>query len=138
MRYVLCVEGKSIASVQETILSMIEHISTPIVRSKNIFTVIMKSLLRYTREFEETYGVWFVDLRTMDIVENAIPSNFLADSSRATHIRYIIVGKMTTKYPGVLLLLGRLSKDARAANIVGITNVDDSSLYITSDENSFS
>lgn len=41
-------------------------------------------MLSYVPAFEDDYGVFFVDVSTIDIVEYVIPTNFLATSSRRT------------------------------------------------------
>lgn len=56
-------------------------------------------------------------------------SNFLTANSTATYIRNITVGKMINKHKGVLSLPKKLSKDGPVASALGITHLDDASLY---------
>lgn len=79
--------------------------------------------------FEKNYGIRSVDVRTMDIVEEMISSNVLPANSKATYIRYITVVELRTKHHGVLTFLVKLSKVCSAETALGITHLDDSSLY---------
>lgn len=69
-----------------------------------------------------------------DILKDIASSNFLPAYSKAIHIRYVTVAKMLLKSQGVLLLSGKLEKDALVANTFGITHLDDSRLYTSSEE----
>lgn len=70
----------------------------------------------------------------MDNKEDMISSNSLAANSRPTSINYIRVRKMAIKPQSVLLLFLKLKSDATAEKTVGITHLDDPSVYIPSDE----
>lgn len=64
-------------------------------------------------------------------------SNFLATNSRATCVRYIRVIKLMMKKQGLLLLLEILDKDALEAKTVGITDLDEPSLYVSFEKDTF-
>lgn len=78
--------------------------------------------------------VHFIHVRLLNTVEDIMYSNFLAANSREMNIRYIGVDRMMVKIQGVLLLLGKLVKDASVGKILGITHLDDPCLYISSEE----
>lgn len=59
-----------------------------------MFKEKVQRLLRYAAVFLKDYGIRFVDVYIMDIVEDPISSNILAAKYRSTHIRYITVGTM--------------------------------------------
>lgn len=101
-RYVFCADGKSISPAQEIRLSKMANISMAIVRYKATFTDTSHSLLSYARACEENYSVRNIDIRLSYIVEELMSSKFLADSSRATYIRYNTVAKMMIQHQHVL------------------------------------
>lgn len=70
----------------------------------------------------------------MDTMKVMMFSNFLVYNSRATDKRYIAVSKMTLNHQAVLRLLVKLCKDVPVAKTLDITQYDDLSLYISSDE----
>lgn len=60
-----------------------------------------------------------------------------AATTNATYMRHIKVDQIKMKNQGVLTLLGKLDKDTPAAKKLGITHLDDHSLYILSEEDIF-
>lgn len=65
------------------------------------FTDRMQSVLSYAPVFIEDYGLRFVNVCTRDIVEDTISLHFLAETSRATRIRYIRAGRMMNKHQDI-------------------------------------
>lgn len=94
----------------------------------------MKILLSYIRVSEEGYSTCFVGVRIRNIVKCMMFSNSLASNRRATYVPYTIVGKMKIKRQGVLPLFKNLCKNAQASITLGIKDLDDASLYISSEE----
>lgn len=93
----------------------------------------MKSALGYTRVFEEDHSVRLVYMRTMDIVEDMLSSNFLSVNSRTTYLRYSRDSEMIVKYRSVLPLLVKQGKNTPVAKIFEITHANDPSLYTCSE-----
>lgn len=83
----------------------------------------------------EDHDVRLVDMRKMKIIDDMVSSNFLDARSRTPYVRYIRVGKNITEIIDVLPLLKNLCKDSAAARTLGITHLDDLSIYISSEEN---
>lgn len=94
----------------------------------------MQRLLSYAQAFEEAHCARFVDVRTLDIVENMIISEFLAANLRASYVRYVTVSKMMM-HPGVVVpLLVKLGGSALAAKTLGIVHLGDRVLYISHED----
>lgn len=93
--YAFYVDGKVISRAQAMILRTIAKIRTVNMRSDAAFTYMMPSLLSYARALEENYGVCFVAVHIMDIMEDVMSFNLLITNARATNIHYIIDDKMT-------------------------------------------
>lgn len=72
MRYAFQNGGKATLPAQLKELRKIAKISRAIIRHEVAFTHKMQSLLRYSQEFEEHYGVRFVGVAMMDIVETTM------------------------------------------------------------------
>lgn len=74
----------------------------------------------------------FVYVRITDTVEDMIFSTFLASRFKALYTRHIRAGKMIIKLQGVLYLLGKVRKDARAVATLVISHLDvpDLSTYL--------
>lgn len=134
MRYAFCVDGKAFSSAQKIKLRNIANNFTAIGRRKAMLTDKIKSHLSYTRTSVEYCGVWFADVRILDIVEDMMFSKILATASRATYIRYFKVWKMQVESQGALPLLQKLYKDVLAAKTFATTNLDDPSLYVFYEE----
>lgn len=94
MHYGLWVDGKPISLSLEIKLSQIANISTAFMRQEPMFIDTTNSPLSYSRVVEEEYVIRFVEVRTMDIVEDTTSSNFLDANSRATYVRFITIGQM--------------------------------------------
>lgn len=112
-------------------MSNIANISTAIVRHKETFTEIKQSLLSYARPFEKKCSLRFVDLCIMDIVCDMMSSSVLATNSWAAYVRYITAGEIMMKRKCVLVLLTNLGRDAPAVKALGVTHLDDRSLYFS-------
>lgn len=72
--YKFQVDGNATPPAQAIILSKIPKISTVIVWRKAMITDNMQKLLSYAGTFEEDYGVQFLDVRRMYIIEDMISS----------------------------------------------------------------
>lgn len=81
------VDGKRITISLASNQSRTINSSTAIMRSKEAFKHAVQNLLSYLRAFEAIYGVYFVDVRIMDIVKDMMFSTFLATSSGGTNIK---------------------------------------------------
>lgn len=91
----------------------------------------IQSLLKYAQASEENYGVRFVDVRVTDTVEDMLFSNLF--NFKCKHDTYVTMWperwwSSTERSP----LLGKLSKDPSTAKTLGITHLNDHSLYISS------
>lgn len=86
MRSVLRLDQKPISPAKALKLSKFANISTPIMRREAIMSDTMQSALSYVQAFEEGYGVRFVYMLIMHVVEHLISANFLGDNSRATYL----------------------------------------------------
>lgn len=91
----------------------------------------MQGLLSYRPALEEGYAVRSVKVRIMEIVRVTMLSYFMDANTRATYVRYIRVEKVMIKHEGVLSLSMTLSKEDRKAKSLGITHLEDTSLYIS-------
>lgn len=114
-------------------MSNIANIYTGTVRREETFTDTTKSLLSYARVFGESFGVRFVGVRILDVVEDMLSLHFLASSSRETCIRYIKGGKIMFKYQSVFPLPEKLDKDGLVARTIGITHLDGRRRYTSSE-----
>lgn len=103
-------------------------------QSEGTFMDTMLSLLNYAQVFKKDYGVRFVDLKTMDIVEDVLPSNALTVNCNASYILYIRVSRTMIKYQNVLPLLIKPEKNAPAARTLHITYLDDPSFCTSSEK----
>lgn len=74
IRYAFLVEGKLIWTAQLIKLNKISKISIGIVRHEAKFKDIMRSVLGYSQAFEQDYGVGFVDVSIIDILEDMMSS----------------------------------------------------------------
>lgn len=137
MRDVFRVDRKPISTSQAIRPRKFTSVSTTIVRSKVTLTDTTPTLLSYVREFEEDFGVPFVVEAIANIAKDVMSLHFLAAISRAIFIHCITAGKMIVEQQGVLQRPTEPVKDASAAKIPGITNLDNQSLYISSEENIF-
>lgn len=70
----------------------------------------MQSMLRYEQSSDEECGVWTVDVRTIDILEDMMSLHFLVTNSRKTYIPYMTVDKKMVKHRGVFPILGKQKK----------------------------
>lgn len=101
-----------------------------IVRRKATFTDKMRSILGYERTSVKGYGVHFVDVRIMYIVEDKMSSNVFHANSKAICKRYTKAGNMMINHQDVLSLPVNLGNDSSAERPLRITLVDGRSLYI--------
>lgn len=134
MHCAFCGKGKRISPAQANRLSKIANILTTIMRREEKSADTIQSLLSYDQGIKECYDICFVDVRVKEIEESMTSSKFLAPNSTETYTCYIGVGKMMTTREVLLPLFGKLCKHAPAEKTLGITHLDDSSLY-TSSEN---
>lgn len=70
----------------------------------------------------------------IDITEEVMNSKFLTANSRMIYIHYITNGSMIIRHQHVMRFLINLSKEAPAARALCITHLNDSSLYISSED----
>lgn len=115
-------------------LSKIANISTTIVRREATLTYTMQRFLRYMSAFGESYGVRFVGVLVLDIVEDMMFSNILSSNSGDTYIRHIRVGRMKVKHQGMLPLLAKLCIGDQVRKNSGITQLDHANIYISCEE----
>lgn len=94
-----------------------------------MFIAIMRNLLSRTPAFEEGNGTFFVDLRSMDIMDDVTHLNFLDTYFRENHVRSIEAGKLITIYKHVLAWLTDLFRAVPTANTVIIIHHDDQTFY---------
>lgn len=134
MRYTFRVGVIRMLPAQAIVLNKIPNILTLIIRREASFAGTLQSLLSYALAIAKSYGILFVDVRILDIVEIMTASIFLGASSRPSYIPYIRVGKIMIEYQAVLPLLTKPAKDTPAAKALGITHLDDASLFIYSEE----
>lgn len=81
-------------------------------------------------QFEEIYGVLFVDVRKAGIVNFMMFINFLAANSIATYLRHIIVGNMINKHNDVLPQLTVPVREALAGRTLNTIHLHYSRLHI--------
>lgn len=93
----------------------------------------MHSLLSYAWACKEAYVLWFIDVCALDIVEDIMSFIFFPANSSDVYILHQS-RKIMIKDQSMLSPLEKLDKDNSAAKSFGITNLDDSSLYVCSDE----
>lgn len=98
-------------------------------RREVTFKNTMQSLLSYMEGLEKGNVVQFVDVPVTDIVEVMMSSSVSAVRSKARCIRCVTVSNIIIKHQGIFLLLRELGKNASVAKTLGITHVDDPSLY---------
>lgn len=70
MYYKFRFDGEVRFADQVIMLRKIVRISTEIVECQATFRDMRQSLLSYARAYKEDYGIPFVDMRMMDIVED--------------------------------------------------------------------
>lgn len=137
MCYAYLVVGRYSMSAQVIKQREIANRSKAIVQSKTTFKNTIQTPLSYMQVFEEDFGLYFVNLRKLDIVEDMTSSNFLASTSTVAYIRKITVSKKMNEHQGVLNHLVKLSKDASVAKSLGMTNFYDTRHYTSSEEDVF-
>lgn len=115
MTYALLVDSMPILPAVAIKLSKDANISTVSVRRKAIFTDTIHILLSYAQVFKADYGVRFVNVRVLDIVEAIKSSNLLSSNSRATYVHYLKDGKRIMKSKAVLPRLRKVGENAPAA-----------------------
>lgn len=116
------VDRTGILPAQTVKPNKIASISTAIVGCEATFSDMVQSLLRYVWPSGEYYGVCFVNVHILDIVDDIIDYNFWSVSSGATYVRYIKVDKMPMKNQGVIPLFRSLGKDTLVAKTYGNTS----------------
>lgn len=87
--------------------------------ARNTVQGTVKSLLSYTRVFEEYYGVRFVDVHIMYIVAETMSSNILTANYRRTYKRPTRVGIIRINGKVMHLLLANLGGNASVAKTGG-------------------
>lgn len=134
IHYTFQLDARVILPAQAIKLSSNANSFTAIVRLQEKFSDFIKSLLSYIRPFKENHGMCIVAMLVIDIVVDIISSGFLAANSRATYVRYIRVGKIMIKPKEVLPLIMNLDGNAPVVKTLGITHIDYTSRYISSEE----
>lgn len=94
MGYVFRVDGKEISPAHAMNLRIIANILKAIMRRKEIFTDSLLCELSNAPALEEGYGVRFIDVRIMNIIESTAFSNVLVASCKAIYIRYTSLAKL--------------------------------------------
>lgn len=138
IRYMFRAGGKSISIAQDIKLSKVCNICTALVRRRSTFWNAMQSQLSYKQALEIGRGVRFIDVRIIDIVKDMIFSNLLTNHSWTAYVRYITVSIMIMKHQDLLARLVKLRRKALSARTLGITELDDISLYTTSKMDTYS
>lgn len=131
---VLCfrVHEKDIQPAQTMNQSRFASVCFTIVECKTTFTHPSQRMFCYGRAFEKHYGVCFVEVCILGMLDNLLSWNSLPSNSRRTHIRYSRVGERMIKCKEVLRLFRKLGKDVPELNTVSFTYLDDQRLYILS------
>lgn len=125
VRYSFQLDDKVILPAQETKLSKTANMFTAIMRQKVTFTGTMQTLLNHARTFENDYAVGSVEVRTMEMLEEMMFSNFLRASSRTTNARFIRGAKVMIKSKVVHSLPVKLIRESPAVNTLGTMHLDD-------------
>lgn len=71
----------------------------------------------------------FVDACVLDVTDNMLPSNFLAANFKASYAHYIRVAKILIKNESVLPLLVGPGMDVPVVKTLGITHLEEPSLF---------
>lgn len=93
-----------------------------------------RSVIRYAQDFEKYYGLSFIDVYIMDIVDDMMTLNFLASNYRTSHSRYNTFGKIISKRNEILELRVKLDTEEPAAEPLVIAHFNDLNLQIESCE----
>lgn len=110
-------------------------ISTMIVLREATFTETVQSSLNYERVRKKGRVLCIVDVRIIEIVDDMMCSKFLAATSRAPYVGYIMIGKRIMRHNDVPRSLIHLCKDAPVLMTPGLTHTDDPSIHTSYEVN---
>lgn len=88
----------------------------------------MSSLVKYAHEFEDSYGVSFLESRLTETVVELMSINVLAVSSKPLYSQHIHLLKRMMPDSNMLPLLEMLRIDALASKCLGFKHLEDASL----------
>lgn len=110
VRYRFRLDGRCISPAQSIIVRKSANILTAMVWSEATLTDTMQRLLSFTNAFRENYSMRLVNVSEMDILGDAMCSNFQAANPGAKYWRYIESGKVVITPKGMLSLLVDLAE----------------------------
>lgn len=91
-------------------LSRMSNISTTIGHIDHTSLSVMKPILYYAGRFEQQYRVLLSEACINDFVDDMMPPQYRPRQSRFSYARYVRLGQLMAKNPGILVLLDSLDQ----------------------------
>lgn len=122
-------DGRLITTGKVIKLSKVTSTTSAILRGYSSCIDLLKGMIRYSHAFETEYEVIFSDTTINCMIEDMFLSGFFASDSPSKYVWYVRVARLVLKQDIFLSLLKHLSFKGAAIRNLGVTNVDDATVY---------
>lgn len=131
MHCVTRLDGRAIAETEALKMSNLTNMVTSVVCSDFSLLAIVRSIINFSAVFGIEYGLFFLAVQMVHIVDDTVLSNFLSGNSSQTNQRCIYVANFLFQRSNTFNIFESLGGKETGYGILGSLNHDDGLLFLS-------